>query len=164
LLPETSATFSWGLQARGQFVETDITGAFRMNKVLRIDIASWCRAAQATIFALLCGSFVTVMVSTAVSQSSAPDPVKQKLQDEKDKADLQKAIADDQKAIAQDEADKLKSQYSISTDKFCDSLPAAKDAFQKVETCLREHGMSPAAMKSWTRQNVNPEDLFLVDG
>jgi hypothetical protein len=88
-----------------------------MNKVLNSYRALWRWAARAAVFGLFCGSFVTAMVSTVVSQSNTPDPVKQKLQDEKDKADLQKAIADDQKAIAQDEADKLKSQYSISTDK-----------------------------------------------
>lgn len=72
---------------------------------------------QAASLALILASFIAFAETAAVSQSNAPDPAMQTLQNAKDKADLQKAIADDQKAIAQDEADKLKSQYSISTDK-----------------------------------------------
>jgi hypothetical protein len=41
---------------------------------------------------------------SAFCQSASPDPVKQKLQDEKDKANLQKAIADGQKSIAESDA------------------------------------------------------------
>jgi hypothetical protein len=83
---------------------------------LRFNVSDEIRLAMMWL-TLILGTFVFSAKTIAVCQSSTPDPVKQKLQDDKDKADLQKAIADDQKAIAQDEADKLKSQYSISTDK-----------------------------------------------
>jgi hypothetical protein len=59
----------------------------------------------------------TVIPSARCQDTSTGDPVKKALQAEKDKTDLQKAIADNKKAIAQDQADTLKSELSISTDK-----------------------------------------------
>lgn len=86
-------------------------------------------------------------VAPAFCQSASPDPVKQKLQDEKDKADLQKAIADDQKSVAESNAAKLKAEYSISTDKLPQGNATLGDKVNIEGTILAYRAAQAAAPK-----------------
>jgi len=61
---------------------------------------------------------LTAPVSASQDGSATPDPVKQALQDEKDKADLRATIAKDNQSIAESNAAAAKATVgSISTDK-----------------------------------------------
>lgn len=47
---------------------------------------------------------------------------------------------------------------------FCDTQEKAKEAFEFVQECLKESGLTPSPEKSSIRSMTNPEDLFLVAG
>jgi len=92
----------------------------------------------------------------AFCQSTSPDPVKQKLQDEKDKADLQKAIADDQKSIAESNAAKLKAEYSVSTDKLPQGNATLGDKVSIEGTILAYRAVKTAVPKIGAIITGNP--------
>jgi|SRR5689334_19223758 len=47
---------------------------------------------------------------------------------------------------------------------FCESPTAARIAHRVITDILSQNGMAVADAKSWVREHVNPEDLFMVDG